>query len=278
MGVRDTLVHLPDGARARFQPDTPLLLEVTQLGSSEAKPGKPDAAGARAQFAYLKSAADAVEAGACVSLCTAPLSKAQVASTGVRFTGHTEYLAERFRRRVLMMLAGSRLRVALATTHLPLKSVSGALSTDSLLADLKLLGQELGRWGVHDPKIAVCGLNPHAGESGQLGREDDDVIRPAVERARKAGVRAYGPFAADSLFPRAIDGGYDAVLAMYHDQGLVALKLLHFEDGVNATLGLPFLRTSPDHGVAYDIAGKGLANASSMEEALMWAAKYAQKK
>jgi 4-hydroxythreonine-4-phosphate dehydrogenase len=270
-GVPDSLLRVDPGD---LLPASPCLVEVTQLGAKEARPGKPDMAGARAQLAYLSAASSAVATGACTALCTAPLSKAQVCRTGLPFTGHTEYLADRFERKVLMMLAGSRLKVALATTHLPLSKVAGALKTADLVNDLTLLNRELARWGLRRPAIAVCGLNPHAGEDGHLGDEEQRIIAPAVEKARKAGVRAYGPFAADSLFPRAVDGGYDAVLAMFHDQGLVALKLLHFTDGVNVTLGLPFLRTSPDHGVAYDLAGKGLANAESMEQALLWAARY----
>ena len=250
------------------------VVEVSRLARSEARPGKPDRAGAKAQLAYLAAATYAVASGDCQALCTAPLSKAQVNAAGLPFTGHTEYLAERFDRRVLMMLAGSRLRVVLATTHLPLAQVPAALDRDRLAADLQLLSKELRRFGLSRPRIAVCGLNPHAGEQGHLGDEDDSIIRPAIARARARGVRAEGPFAADSLFPKAIDGGYDAVFAMYHDQGLVALKLLHFRDGVNVTLGLPFLRTSPDHGVAYDLAGTGDADATSMKQALLWAARY----
>jgi len=250
------------------------LVEVTRLGAREARPGKPDLAGARAQLAYLKAAAEAVGQGGCASLCTAPLSKAQVNAAGLPFTGHTEYLAERFERRVLMMLAGARLRVVLATTHLPLREVPGALETGRLADDLALLSKSLGRFGLSRPRIAVCGLNPHAGEQGHLGDEDARIIAPAIAKARRRGVRAEGPFPADSLFPKAIDGGYDAVFAMFHDQGLVALKLLHFRDGVNVTLGLPFLRTSPDHGVAYDLAGRGEADPSSMKEALLWASRF----
>lgn len=250
------------------------LVEVTHLGARQAAPGKPDLPGARAQLAYLKAASDALAKKACVALCTAPLSKAQVNAAGLPFTGHTEYLAEKFDRRVLMMLAGSRLRVALATTHLPLREVLRALKTRQLADDLVLLSKELPRFGLARPRIAVCGLNPHAGEGGHLGDEEERVIQPAIARARGRGVRAEGPFPADSLFPKAVDGGFDAVFAMFHDQGLVALKLLHFRDGVNVTLGLPFLRTSPDHGVAYDLAGSAEADATSMKEALLWAARY----
>jgi 4-hydroxythreonine-4-phosphate dehydrogenase len=270
--VEDRLPRIAVGAAV---PRGGALVEVTRLSARQARAGVPDLPGARAQLAYLVCAADALAHGDAQALCTAPLSKAQVNAAGLPFTGHTEYLAERFDRRVLMMLAGERLRVALATTHLPLRDVPGALSTAQLARDLKLLSRELSRFGLRRPRIAVCGLNPHAGEQGHLGDEEQRVIAPAIARARRAGVRAEGPFPADSLFPRAIDGGTDAVLAMFHDQGLVALKLLHFHDGVNVTLGLPFLRTSPDHGVAYDLAGTGKANPESMAMALRWAARYA---
>lgn len=270
-GVAD---RLPRVAPGDALPRGGALVTVTRLRASQARPGKPDRAGARAQLAYLVAATDAVAAGQAQALCTAPLSKAQVNAAGLSFTGHTEYLAERFGRRVLMMLAGARLRVVLATTHLPLREVPAALTTAQLTRDLELLARELGRFGVRRPRIAVCGLNPHAGEQGHLGHEEQRIIAPAIARARRAGVRAEGPFPADSLFPRAVDGGTDAVFAMFHDQGLVALKLLHFHDGVNVTLGLPFLRTSPDHGVAYDLAGSGKANAESMATALRWAARF----
>jgi 4-hydroxythreonine-4-phosphate dehydrogenase len=270
VGETDPLVHVKPGQPL---PAVPCLVETTALGPLEGLPGHPDAAGARAQLAFLTAAVEAVERGECEALCTAPLSKAQVASTGLSFSGHTEFLAERAGRRVLMMLAGKTLRVALATTHLPIAKVPAALETGRLADDLVLLSNELARWGVVRARIAVCGLNPHAGEDGLLGTEERDVIRPAVVRAQGLGVRAEGPFAADSLFPKVMQGGrYDAVYAMFHDQGLVALKLVHFWDGVNVTLGLPYRRTSPDHGVAYDIAGQGKADARSMVEALRWAA------
>jgi 4-hydroxythreonine-4-phosphate dehydrogenase len=266
MGVADGLSKADPGSKRGWL--------VGGLGGEKSRPGRPDREGALAQLAYLDAAASSLEEGLCTALCTAPLSKSQVISAAPRlhFTGHTEYLAQRFKSRVLMMLAGSRLRVVLATTHLPLARVPKAITRKGLAADLALLSRELERAGISRPRIAVAGLNPHAGEQGHLGTEDERIIRPAIAEARRAGVKAEGPFAADSLFPRAVDGGYDAVMAMYHDQGLVALKLLHFRDGVNVTLGLPFVRTSPDHGVAYDRAGKGTADPESMIQALLWAA------
>lgn len=275
---RDAKVEVPLQVVTEGDPLPPhggVLVATTALGSRQALPGKPDLPGAHAQFGWLKAAAAAVQKGEARALCTAPLSKAQVNLTGLPFTGHTEWLAEQTGREVLMMLAGSRLRVALATTHLPLSAVPAALTTEGLTAQLLLLHRELGRWfGIKQPRIAVCGLNPHAGESGHLGREEIEVIAPAIKAARRRKVDATGPFPADGLFPRAVDGGFDAVLAMFHDQGLVALKLLHATDGVNVTLGLPWLRTSPDHGTAYDLAGTGRADPTSMANALLQAAAH----
>jgi 4-hydroxythreonine-4-phosphate dehydrogenase len=247
------------------RPTSPAFVALLQSGDALPQPGRPDLAGAWLQLRSIEAACDAVERGDADALCTAPVSKAQIASVQPGFVGHTEFLAKRFGARVLMMLAGPRLRVAVATTHLALRDVPDRLIRRNLVDDLKLLSAELiERFGRKKPRIAVTGLNPHAGEQGHFGREEIDVIGPAIVDAREAGVLVEGPFAADGLFPRALRGDYDAVLAMYHDQGLIPVKLAHFDTAVNVTLGLPFPRTSPDHGVAYDLAGKGQANPSSM--------------
>jgi len=272
MGVSDRLARIGGLDEIRG----PSLLPVTSLRAADARPGKPTLEGGRAQLAYLERAAEALEGGLCQALCTAPLSKAQVASTGLAFTGHTEYLAERFHARVVMMLAGPHLKVALHTTHLGIADVPGALSEDGIFEDLVIVSRELQEhWGLRRPRVAVCALNPHAGESGHFGDEETRIIAPAIARARARRLDASGPFAADGLFPRAVAGEFDAVLAMYHDQGLVPLKLLDFDRGVNVTLGLPVPRTSPDHGGAYDLAGKGRARPESMEAALLLAAAMA---
>jgi hypothetical protein len=178
----------------------------------------------------------------------------------------------------VMMLAGERLRVALVTTHLPLSQVSGSLSEEKILSVIEITGQGLKKfWGFRTPRIAVTAFNPHAGEGGLFGKEEK-IISRAVERARERGWGASGPWPADSLFYRAVQGEYDAVVCMYHDQGLIPLKLLHFDTAVNVTLGLPFIRTSVDHGVAYDIAGQGTASPRSMEEAIKLAAQMAVRK
>lgn len=256
----------------RHRPEAPTLVEVTALAARDRRPGRPTPEGGRAQYAYLSAAIDAARAGHVEALCTAPVSKEQISRAGIPFMGHTEVLAEAFGREVLMLMDGPRVRVALATNHVPLARVSEMLRTPKLVEQIALLSRGLTPIVGRRPRIAVCGLNPHAGEGGLLGTEDVEVIRPAVEQARARGIRVDGPLAADGVFARASRLPYDAVLAMFHDQGLVATKALDFEQTVNVTLGLPIPRTSPDHGVAYDIAGKGRASARPMVAALLEAA------
>ncbi len=262
--VRRALTPLVFGDASLKLP-TGQLVAVTQLAAKDRKPGSPTHVSGRAQLAYIEASIAAVKAGQAQAICTAPVSKEQITRSGVRFMGHTELLAERFGREVLMLLDGPRLRVALATNHLPLSKVPGALNVPTLVRQLQLLSKSLGK-----PRIAVCGLNPHAGEGGELGREEVDTIGPAITAARRKGVDCHGPFAADGLFARVGPKfGFGAVLAMFHDQGLVAAKALDFELTVNVTLGLPVVRTSPDHGTAYDIAGKGKADPGPMIAALL---------
>ncbi|AHB04384.1 4-hydroxythreonine-4-phosphate dehydrogenase PdxA [Pandoraea pnomenusa] len=242
-----------------------------------AQAGQLDAANGRYVLALLDDAIDGALAGTYDAIVTAPLQKSTINDCGVAFTGHTEYLAERTGTpRVVMMLAGGGLRVALATTHLPLAQVPGAIRRGDLLETLVILNADLMRhFGVARPRILVTGLNPHAGESGYLGREEIDVITPALDDARAAGIDARGPYPADTLFqPRHLEGA-DAVLAMYHDQGLPVLKYASFGAGVNITLGLPIIRTSVDHGTALDLAGTGRAESGSLLEALRTAAAMA---
>ena len=253
----------------------PTLCEVTALPAKDRSPGRPTRAGGRAQLAYVNAAVEAARAGLVDALCTAPVSKEQITRAGIPFMGHTELLAEAFGCEVLMLMDGPRLRVALATNHVALRALPDALSTDRLVRQLCLLSESLAPLLGRRPRLAVCGLNPHAGEGGLLGREEVDVIRPAILRARRRRVDCHGPLAADGLFAKAARLPFDAVLAMYHDQGLVAAKALDFERTVNVTLGLPLPRTSPDHGVAYDIAGKKVASPVPMVEALLKAAQLA---
>lgn len=263
--------------RSLERPRGPTLCAVTALPGRDRRPGRPTVAGGRAQLAYVEAAISAARAGRLDALCTAPVSKEQISRAGVRFMGHTELLAEAFGAEVLMLMDGPRVRVALATNHLALKDVPRALRRAKLARQLELLSRGLAPALGRKPRIAVCGLNPHAGEGGLLGREELTAIAPAIAAARRRGIDCRGPFPADGLFAQAGRFPFDAVLAMYHDQGLVAAKALDFERTVNVTLGLPVPRTSPDHGVAYDIAGKGRADPTPMAEALLKAALLARR-
>lgn len=238
-----------------------------------AEAGRLDAANGRYVLALLDGAIDGALARTFDAIVTAPLQKSTINDAGVPFTGHTEYLAERTRTaRVVMMLAGTGvrpLRVALATTHLPLKDVPAALTIEGLVETLAIIDRDLRRdFGLPVPRILVTGLNPHAGENGYLGREEIDVISPALALAEKRGIDARGPYPADTLFqPRYLEQA-DCVLAMFHDQGLPVLKYATFGEGVNVTLGLPIIRTSVDHGTALDLAGTGRADAGSLIAAI----------
>jgi 4-hydroxythreonine-4-phosphate dehydrogenase len=233
-------------------------------------PGKLDPANARYVLAILDRAIRGCLEGEYAAIVTAPVQKSVINDAGIAFTGHTEYLAERAGNvHVVMMLVGGGLRVALATTHLPLAQVPAAISTEGLVSTLRVLDADLRRrFRIARPRILVAGLNPHSGESGHLGREDLDVIAPAIASATRSGIDAKGPIPADTLFVPERLREADCVLAMYHDQGLPVLKYASFGRGVNVTLGLPFIRTSVDHGTALDLAGTGRADAGSLAEAL----------
>ncbi len=259
------------------------LVRVSRLAAADRRPGHPSAAGASAQLAYLAAAFEALRSGRADALCTAPLSKSQVQRRLPGFVGHTEWLEERSGgARSVMMLAGRRLRVALVTNHLSLRRMLRVLSTDRIAATVAVTAAGLSRdLGIARPRIAVAGLNPHAGEGGAFGDEEARLVAPAVSRARKAGIDASGPFPPDSVFFRAASGEFDAVVALYHDQGLIPVKLIDAlmgDPAVNITLGLPFVRTSPDHGVAYDLAGTGRASDRSMRAALSLAADVARRR
>ena len=244
---------------------------VTHLNPGEVTPGRPNDASGRAQLAYLTAATDAALTGEVSALVTAPISKEWIARAGFAFPGHTEYLAARAGvSEFAMMLAGPALRVTVATTHVPFKDVPRLLTAEGIASTIWLTAEALvRRFGIAAPRIAVAGLNPHAGEAGRFGDEEERLVRPGIELARArigaAEIQAIvsGPLVPDSVFRQAARGEFDAVVALYHDQGLIPLKLLHFDDGVNLTLGLPFVRTSPDHGTAYDIAGTGRARPQS---------------
>jgi 4-hydroxythreonine-4-phosphate dehydrogenase len=262
-------------AALRGRVDAPTLCAVSELSASQRMPGRPSPEGGIAQLAYVRALVDSAKRGEVDALCTAPVSKEQISKSGVPFRGHTELLAEAFGCDVLMLMDGPRLKVALATNHLPIAEVSAALQSARIAGQLQLLSRTFTPLLRRRPRIAVCGLNPHAGEGGLLGREELDIIAPAIARARGEGVDCQGPFAADGLFGQASRKRFDVALAMFHDQGLVATKALDFERTVNVTLGLPVPRTSPDHGVAYSLAGRGKASSTPMAEALIRAAELA---
>ena len=239
--------------------------------------GKLDPANSRYVLRLLDRAIQGCLAGEFDAMVTAPVQKSVINDAGIAFTGHTEYLAERTRTEVVMMLVGGGLRVALATTHLPLAEVPEKITKNGLLQTLRVIERDLkARFRIPKPRILVAGLNPHSGESGHLGKEDDEVIAPAIAQAVAAGIDASGPIPADTLFVPERLKGADAVLAMYHDQGLPVLKYASFGRGVNVTLGLPFVRTSVDHGTALDIAGTGRADPGSLIEAVKLAIELAQ--
>jgi len=223
-------------------------------------PGHPDPTNSRSVLSMLEDGCDGCATGAFAALVTGPVQKSVMQDAGLPFTGHTEFFAERTHTpRVVMMLvggaSGSPLRVALVTTHLPLRDVPAAITHEAVTETIAIVHHELARrFAIVGPRIAVCGLNPHAGEGGHLGREDADVIEPALAHARTQGVDVTGPVPADTVFVPEIARRYDAIIAMYHDQGLPALKAASFGHGVNVTLGLPFIRTSVDHGTALDLA------------------------
>jgi 4-hydroxythreonine-4-phosphate dehydrogenase len=236
--------------------------------------GRPDARAGAACHDWVLRGADLALSGAVDALVTGPIHKEAWGLAGVEEPGHTETLARRAgARRVLMLMVGGGLRVALSTIHVPLSSVPRLVTAEGVRDDLVLLDRELReRFGVARPRIAVCGVNPHAGEGGRFGPEDAAAVAPAVAAARAGGVLAEGPLPADAAIPRAASGAFDAVLAMYHDQGLVAVKTVAPRGAVNVTLGLPFVRTSVDHGTAFDRAGAGTATASSLRAAVELAA------
>ncbi|WP_242392702.1 4-hydroxythreonine-4-phosphate dehydrogenase PdxA [Anaeromyxobacter oryzisoli] len=255
-------------------------IAVTRLPRGAIRPGRPVPEAGAAQLAYFEAAFECVRAGAAGALCTAPVSKAQVARALPGFVGHTEWLeAHCGVRRSVMMLAGERLKIALVTNHVAFARLRRILTVERIVETLAITHRALrDDLGLRRPRVALAALNPHAGEEGRFGDEEDRLLRPALARAARAGAPAAGPFPADSVFFRAALGEFDAVVALYHDQGLIPVKLLDAVGGdpaVNVTLGLPIVRTSPDHGVAYDIAGKGAASAASMIAALKLATRIA---
>jgi len=255
---------------ASFSSGTIPIVPVSSLNPDHTGYGKPDKETGIAMAEYIKKATCCAMAGEIDAIVTAPISKKSLQNSGNDFPGHTEMLAHLTdTKEVAMMLAGSTLRVVLVTIHCALSEVASSLNPDRILRTITITNQNLKNYfQVKKPRIAVASLNPHAGENGLFGSEEKDIILPAINRAKDMGVNASGPYPSDTLFHSASKGNFDAVVCMYHDQGLIPLKLLHFEDGVNITLGLPIIRTSVDHGTAYDIAGQGIADPSSLISAV----------
>ncbi len=239
--------------------------------------GQPDAACGQAMVDYIEFAIARCLDDTAEGIVTCPINKAAINAAGHRFPGHTELLAERCGvEKVVMMLAGDRLKVCLVTTHLAYRDVPGRITQEEILETIRISTKSFReQFGIRQPRLAVLALNPHAGEGGLFGDEEQRFIAPAITTARAEGIAADGPFSADTLFHFAAKGDWDAVICMYHDQGLIPLKLLHFDDAVNVTLGLPIIRTSVEHGTAYDLAGSGKANCDSLIAALNMAERMA---
>ncbi len=268
-----------EAAGAVFDRALPVL-SIADAGT--VTPGVPVVEGARAALHALERSIDLVRAGTARALVTGPVSKAQLYGIGFNQPGQTEFVAERCGvagEDAVMMLAGPTLRVVPITAHVPLAQVSSLLSIELIVAKGRATARGLTRdFGISGPRLAFAGFNPHAGESGAIGREEIDLIEPAVAQLRSEGIDATGPFAADTLFHARARAGYDAVLCCYHDQALVPIKTLHFDEGVNITLGLPIVRTSPDHGTAFGIAGKDQAHPGAMIAAIAMAGQAADRR
>ena len=262
------LPYKPDDVPAEHRAGTLRVLHVPV--AAPVRPGHLDRANARHVLQLLDRAIDGCVAGEFAAMVTAPVQKSVIIDAGNKFSGHTEYLAERTGgAHPVMMLTSGSLRVALATTHLPLKNVSAAITDELLQTVLRIVDHDLRtRFAIPAPRIIVCGLNPHAGESGHLGREEIEVIAPALDALRRTGLHLIGPVPADTAFTTHMLKQADAVLAMFHDQGLPVIKYAGFENAVNVTLGLPIIRTSVDHGTALSLAGTGTADAGSLATAI----------
>lgn len=267
----DLAFHREHHEDIRRFPHDLVVLDYDEFALAPTMQRGPSRLGGQSSFAFCTDAIAAAQAGLIDAMVTAPISKHSWQLAGKkRFPGHTELLAERCKvRRPAMMFVSPRLRVVLATIHVALMDVRNLLTIGCVFHPIDLANDALRQWfGIERPRIAVCGLNPHAGEEGQFGDEEQRIISPAIVMAGEAGINAEGPFPADTVFLKALAGKYDCVVAMYHDQGLIPVKLLGWQDAVNVTLGLPIIRTSPDHGTAFDIAGRGRADPSSMKAAI----------
>ena len=246
------------------------LIALSNLKKRSFLPGKPSVEGGKAMVNYIIRAVEMTRNKELGAMVTCPISKILMHRAGYAYDGHTQLISELTDTHdYVMMLAGKMLRVALVTIHCPLRDVPSILDTQMIYRTIAITDRALRQdFGINSPRLAVAALNPHGGESGLFGSEEETIIKPAVNRAEREGISVHGPLPADTLFYRAASGRFDSVVAMYHDQGLIPLKLLHFSDAVNITLGLPIIRTSVDHGTAYDIAGTGQADESSLKAAI----------
>ncbi|MEN8143257.1 MAG: 4-hydroxythreonine-4-phosphate dehydrogenase PdxA, partial [Thermodesulfobacteriota bacterium] len=252
------------------------VMPLSNLGR-ELRWGEPDVETGRAMAGYIEKAVRLADQGVVAGIVTCPITKLALAMAGYKYPGHTEMLASLTgSSEYAMMMAGSRLKVTLVSIHVALAEVAKRINIDNIFGMIDITARALQEdFGLAEPRLAVAGLNPHAGEGKMFGDEEERLISPAISRARQEGWQVSGPFPPDTVFNKAAAGEYDVVVCMYHDQGLIPFKLLHFEDGVNVTLGLPIIRTSVDHGTAYDIAGRGKANAASLTAAYGLAGKIA---
>ena len=269
----------PENIR-RYHQDL-VVLDYDDIAQPLAMPRGPSRIGGQASMIFCQDAIAAARSGLVDALVTAPISKSSWRMAGYKkYAGHTELLADKCKcRNVAMMFVSPKLRVVLATTHMALFNVQNRFTIGCVFNPIDLADTALRQWfDIAAPRIGVAGLNPHAGEDGQFGDEENRIIAPAILMASEAGINASGPYPGDTVFLKALDGQFDCVVAMYHDQGLIPVKLLGWEDAVNVTLGLPIIRTSPDHGTAFDIAGRGRASASSMTAAIGLAIDLAHKR
>ncbi len=273
-------IHSPLQAIEAF-PEALPILEVPR--HVEAVAGQPDPASAKMTLHSISASVDYVRIGESSSIVTNPINKHVLYQAGFEFPGHTEYLAKLADRwegcrdiKPVMMLASKYLKTVPLTIHMALEDVASHITSDLIIDTARIISDDMTRYfGLDTPRIAVAGLNPHAGEGGAMGTAEQEIIEPALKKLQKRGVNVSGPYPADTLFHAAARQNYDVVLGMYHDQALIPIKTLGFDEGVNTTLGLPFVRTSPDHGTAYNIAGKGIANPTSLIEALKMADRMA---
>lgn len=277
-GSRIKLNPVTNPSEGKFKAGLIDLISLSELDFNEKSWGNPTIQTGKAMVEYIKAATGMAMNNEISGIVTCPINKKVMQMSGFAYNGHTELIAEcTGTKDYVMMLAGDRLRVSLVTIHMPLSRVSGSITTENISKTIRITGEALfERFGIDSPEIAVAGLNPHAGESGIFGNEEENIIRPAIEKSAEEGFNVSGPYPPDTIFYHALKGNYDAVVCMYHDQGLIPFKMIHFNDGVNTTLGIPIIRTSVDHGTAYDIAGKGKADPGSLIAAIKMAALQAE--